>query len=717
MEIKNEVLYRVYGVLFGLVLPIAAVLIYQTVKIGYLEGAKWRARGEELYLDYRPLAADRGNILARDGSLLATSIPFFDLYFDPNSTGMSERDFEHHIDSLSWYMANFVDNTFTPGGYKRYLIEQRKAGARYLPIKKKVTYTEKRFIESFPLFNLGRMRGGFIAKQRSERKRPFGLLAQRTIGYVRDGAKPVGLEGYFDRELGGYPGRQLMIKVDGANDIWIPVNDLTELEPESGDDILTTIDINLQDIVERALQRAMDYHAAEWGTAILMDVETGAIRAIANLGRTKGGWWETYNHAIGSAVEPGSTFKLASMMALLEDGYVDLQDSVDIERGTTRFYDEELTDSNPLSKRLRRISVKDAFKISSNVGISKLVNHYYGTVSEANDNEGAARFIRRLKGFNLHLPTGIEIEGEANPYIKEAYSREDQWSGTSLPWMSIGYEVKITPLQLLTFYNAVANGGRLMKPYLVSEIQRFGQQVRAFRPTVIDRQLASPQTIAQAQELLAAVVDDGTAYKLKTDRYRFAGKTGTAQINYRRGRNGNRIGGYQASFVGYFPADKPRFSCIVMINDPSRNGIYGGDVAGPVFREIADNCYQSLLELHPPYNRQGERPLAMNDLPTGSTGHTDDIRAVLGYLGIPFAGAPETPMGVLLRADQQLSLQRRSMPADRVPNVIGLGLRDALYILENQGLEVQVEGVGKVILQSLRPGTPVRGQTIALTLG
>lgn len=717
MDIKNEVLYRVYFLLFGVVVPLSILLIYRTFQISYLEGEKWRQKGENLYVDYRPVEAERGNILAEGGSLLATSIPFFDIYMDPNSTGMSEEDFMNNIDSLSWCIAHYVDDTFTPGGFREYLLEQREAGARYLPIKRRVSYSEKRFIEQFPLFNLGRMRGGFIARKRSERKRPFGLLAQRTIGYVREGAKPVGLEGYFDDVLGGHPGQQLMVQVDRSNDIWVPVNDLTEVEPQSGNDIVTTIDVNLQDIAEEALLRGMNYHDAEWGTAILMEVETGAIRAISNLGRTNNGWWETYNHAIGSAIEPGSIFKLASIMALLEDEYVELDDSVNIENGKTTFYEEEMIDASPYSSKLDTISVQHAFKISSNVGIAKLVTRYYGERTEANEEQGAARFIQRLKDFNLHLPTGIEIEGEANPYIKEAYSEEDQWSGTTLPWMSIGYEVKITPLQLLTFYNAVANNGKMMKPHLLSEIQRFGMPLRQFKPTVVKRRIAKPKTIARAQTLLETVVEDGTAYKLHTDRYEFAGKTGTAQINYRRGRSGTRIGGHQAAFVGYFPAHNPVYSCIVVVNDPNKNGIYGSDVAGPIFREIADKAFDSKLRLHKPYNSRDKQPLAEGQLPTYDVGQVQDLQEVLQYLNLPYRGAPESDFAVLVARADSLMVQPRNMAEKRVPNVVGMGLRDALYILENRGLRVEISGVGKVRRQSLKPGTSVRGQVIRLYLG
>lgn len=718
MDIKNEVLYRVYLLLFGVVLPLSVILVYRTVYISYWEGEKWRGKSEDLYVDYRPVEAERGNILAEDGSLLATSIPYFDIYMDPNSTGMTEEDFMDNIDSLAWCIAHYVDETFTPGGFRDYLMKQREAGVRYLPIKRKVSYAEKRFIEQFPLFNLGRMGGGFIAQKRSERKRPFGLLAQRTIGYVRDGAKPVGLEGYYDQVLGGHPGQQLMIQVDAPNDIWIPVGDLTEVEPQSGDDVVTTIDVNVQDITENALLRAMNYHDAEWGTAIVMEVKTGAIKAIANLGRTSDGWWETYNHAIGSAIEPGSTFKLASIMALLEDEYLDLDDSVEIDYGKTEFYGEEMVDASPYSPDLDKISVRHAFKISSNVGIAKLVTANYGDKIEQNENEGAARFIKRLKQFNLHLPTGIEVEGEANPYIKEAYSPDDRWSGTTLPWMSIGYEIKITPLQLLNFYSAVANQGKMMKPYLVQEIQRFGAPIQQFKPTVVKRRIASPKTITRAQQLLEAVVNEGTASGLKSSRYSFAGKTGTAQIDYRRGRSGNTsIGGYQASFAGYFPAENPVYSCIVIINDPKRNGIYGSDVAGPVFREIADKCFAGKLRLHKPYNRRPKPAMAAGQLPSYDVGNTQDMQQVLEHLGVPYYGNPESEIAILLADKDSLMVEPRRVSGNRVPNVVGMGLRDALYVLENKGLQVEISGVGKVVRQSIRAGTQVRGQVIRLFLG
>jgi cell division protein FtsI (penicillin-binding protein 3) len=719
MNIKNEVLYRVYFILFAVIVPFAFMLMYKTAYISYKEGEYWRKKGSDLHIESKLLEADRGNILSENGDLMATSIPFFDLYFDPNSTGMSDQVFNEHIDSLAYMMSTYVDKRYTSEGFKEFLVEKRRNNVRYVLIKKRASYEEKRFIESFPLFRLGQMRGGFIVRQRNERVRPFGVLAQRTIGYVRDNAKPVGLEAVFDNALGGRPGSQAMLCVDKPNDIWIPINALTQVEPKRGDDIKTTLDINMQDVVHNALTRAMNYHQAEWGTAVVMEVKTGAIRAIANLGRTADGWWETYNHAVGTAIEPGSTFKLASMMAILEDGKAELSDPISIERGRTRFFNDYMEDASPSSKSMDTITIQRAFEISSNVGMAKLVQQYYGNKENNNNNQGAARFIEHLKDFNLHLPTGIEVAGEATPYIKEAYSAADDWSGTTLPWMAIGYELKLTPLQLLTFYNAVANDGEMMKPFLVSEIQRDGYPVQLFRPTVIKRRIASRNTISKAKILLEQVVEQGTAEKLKhpDSLYRFAGKTGTAQIGYRKISNVTLIKGHQASFAGYFPADNPMYSCIVVISNPQNHGYYGSDVAGPVFREIADYCYVSATQLHQAINEDKPAPLTSRQLPINHAGLTTDIQFLLGKLNLKYYNKEQPDTWSLIKAkSDSLYLENKIINQKIMPNVSGLGLRDAIYLLENMGLSVSAAGIGKVKRQSVPPGTRLRGQHVKLTL-
>ena len=711
MDIKNEVLVRIYILLFGMIMPLALVLMWKTINLGFVHSAEWREIGEENYIRYKEVEAERGNIMAEDGSLLATSIPFFDIYFDPLAP--NQNDFENNVDSLAQALSDHIKD-HTPGRYKDLLLEWREGKSRYVSIKRGVSYAEKKVFEKFPLFELGQNRGGFIPEKKSERVRPFKHLAQRTIGKIVDDRK-IGLEGYFDETLAGTAGQQFMIQV--GNDIWKPLDDLTQIKPDDGDDVLTTIDINLQDITEAALLRAMNLHEPDWGVAIVMEVKTGAIKAIANLEKFENGWYESWNHAIASATEPGSTFKLASMMALLEDGYIsDLNDTINIFRGRAEFYEEFMEDANPLSFKIDSTSIKHAFEISTNVGIMKLVDTCYSTKNDRNGNLAATRFVERLKQFNLNIPTGIELQGEAPPKIKEAYDDDDIWSGVTLPWMSIGYELRLTPLQMLTFYNAVANDGCMMKPYLVKEVQRFGETISRFKPTILKKEIAQSSTIAAAKVLLEGVIENGTGSKLKTDKYQFAGKTGTAEVDYFRGSRGKKVGGHQASFAGYFPANNPVYSCIVVINKPRIGSYFGGDVAGPVFREIADKTFASKIKLHRPLNDLDKPKITEKRLPDKDFGFQSDLVSVLNYLELPVYGEVETELAVISAQSDSLLLKKRTIQPNRVPSVVGLGLRDALYILENSGLEVEVSGFGKVVNQSLIPGTLIKGQKIELKL-
>ena len=715
MNIKNEVLIRVYIVL-AIVVMAALVILAKVVYIQVKEGDKWRAKGKNLYVEYRAVEAERGSIMTEDGSLLATSLPFFDIRLDLDKKVVSDKDFIENLDSLAYCLANFVDTTYTVGGMRERLLDEREKGNRYILIKKNVSYPEMEKIKQFPLFNLGwnRFRGG-IFEQKALRNKPFKMLARRTIGYVREGHQAVGLEGYFNDVLKGQEGKRPMLRVPGGN--YIPINDLTEIEPKTGDDIVTTIDINIQDIAHEALLRALQYHKADYGTAIVMDVKTGAIRAIANIGKVeynnKTYWDEVYNYAIGTAVEPGSTFKLAPLMALLEDGYVDLFDKIPLDSGRYQFYEELMEDASyhPYDS----VTVKQAFEMSSNVGIARMVQKYYGTGDSSDKGANPKKFLKRLKQFNLHLPIGIEIEGEAAPYIKDPDNPKDKWSGTTLPWMAIGYELQLTPLQLLNLYNAVANDGVMMKPYLVTEIQRYGDVIKKFKPTVTKRKLASKRTIEKVKVLLEGVVENGTAKKLKSNRYRFAGKTGTAQINYKKTKRKSELK-YRASFAGYFPAENPVYSCIVVITNPREHGIYGGEVAGPVFREIADKCFTSKIELQVAVNDQAKPKLVNNRLPNLNIGRRQDMETVLRYLDLPFVTHTNAHWVVSQVDHDTLNIVKRTIKKEIVPNVVGMGLRDALYILENLGLVVQINGVGKVVRQSIIPGTTIKGQTIKITL-
>ena len=710
MNIKNEVLVRVYIVLFFISL-VAMLIFGRALQITFLEGEKWRSQGNEEHRRYRTVEAERGNILTEKGDLLATSLPFFDIAFDPNSSAMNPDDWKFNVDSLAYCLAAYVNSDYTPGGWRDKLRRARADSVRYIPLKKNATLAEKEFISSFPLFNKGQYKGGLIIKRHYERETPFDLLADRTIGYVRprDGdTSYIGLEGRFDETLRGEAGQELMYRVGSKH--WMPVENLTKIEPKPGQDIVTTLDIDIQDITENALLEAMIKHQAKRGCALVMEVETGTIRAIANIGqRSNGKYWEIYNDGIGTATEPGSTYKLAAMLALLEDDLVNLEDSIDLEGGVSQFYEEELVDA--VAHGLDTTTVWRAFEVSSNVGIAKLIHENYGLTRKGD------KFIKRLKQFHLNLKTGVEIDGEPKPYIKEAYSEEDDWSGTTLPWMSIGYEVTITPLQLLTFYNAVANGGRMMKPQLVKEIQQYGETIQKFPAVQIKGRIASKHSIEQVQRLLEGVVENGTAKKYKSNRYRFAGKTGTAQKDYKKLGDRVSVGGYQASFAGYFPAENPKYSCIVVISEPQGADYYGGSVALPVFRKIADKTFATDVDLFKALNGKPRPILAKKQLPDYDVGHRQDVQTVLSYLEVPFETRTSKEWSVIRATEtDSLKLLRRSMPEEKVPNVVGMGLRDALYILENLGLNVEINGYGRVKRQSIKPGTRVHGQTIRLRL-
>jgi len=702
---KNEVLYRVYIVL-GILVVFAGFIFYNAVKINVLEGEKWRKEGEKDHIRNHVVKASRGNIMTEDGALLASSLPFFDIFFD--LTRPSEELWtDANLDSLVIGLMPFVGNDFmmTDYAFRDSLIRARNAGRQYMLIKRGASYAEYEKIKKLPIFRKGQMTGGFIAEEDFKRERPYGMLARRTLGYSLNDRR-VGLEGFFDKELKGSDGKKLKV-YEAASRILVPVDNLNSIKPKSGDDIVTTIDVNIQDVVQKALLRGMAHHDAEKGTVVVMEVKTGKIKAISNVGKTSTGWYEDYNYAVGIKVEPGSTFKLASMMALLEDEYIDLDDSIDLEQGLHTFYEEEMRDAS--FHQLDSTTIRKAFEISSNVGIAKLIQKYYG------DTDDAAKFIQHLRDFRLDQLVGIEINGEDKPYVKEAYSSADNWSGISLPWMSIGYEVELTPLQLLTFYNAVANDGRMMKPYLVTQIQHFGDPLKTFKPTVINKQIAKPATIKKVKELLEGVVERGTAKKLKSNRYKFAGKTGTAQMNYYKFDQRENIK-YRASFAGYFPAEDPVYSCIVMIEEPRQNGRYGSEVAGPIFREIADKCFIQQKDLYPKENIAQKRKLTKKQLPQLDVGYRKDVDKILKKLNLKHTDSGVKNWAVLTADTDTLHIAPRYISRDLVPNVVGMGLRDALYILENLGLKVTFEGAGKVVQQSLKGGTKIKGQRINLKL-
>jgi cell division protein FtsI (penicillin-binding protein 3) len=716
MEVRNEVLLRMYFLLFGLVLPFACLVAYKSYRLSIVEGEKWRKLGKNQNIKLKNLEANRGNIYTSDGALLATSIPYFDVFFDP--VAPSDSDFDDHIDSLALLLAKNRMDGETPLSLGNKLKALRKNSKnRRLPIQRKISYTELNKLKQYPLFRLGQFKGGLIVEQSSKRRMPFNLLAQRTIGYLREGAMPVGIEGSFHNVLKGAPGSQYMLCVNRKNDIWLPLENLNSINPKDGHDVVTTIDINFQDITENALLKAMKFHEAEWGTAVVMEVKTGAIKAIANLGSFQGNYTEGFNYAIGMSVEPGSTFKAATLLAILEHTDIDLNEEVPISNGVAHFFGDKMVDVAEESKHLESISVSRAFEISSNVGMARTLGRYFSGTPDEPGKQSALQFIQALEKFNLHHTVQNDIEGEAQPYFKRAYNSEDNWSGTTLPWMAIGYELSLTPLQLLNFFNAIANDGKLMRPFLVKGVQNDGAWIQEFTPDVVKRRIAGTESIAKMQELLRNVVVRGTAKKLSTSRFSFAGKTGTAQTDYQRlTANETHQGGYRASFVGYFPAENPAYSCIVVIHNPMKNGYYGSDVAGPVFREIADKIYFSSTELQPAINQQEKPVLVKASLPGFDFGNSRDIQQILSFLEIPSKGQFDPKWAVLQGNEDFLDVKKPDIQNHKIPSVLGAGLKDALFLLENKGLRVTIEGVGKVVHQSVRPGTKTNGQTLHLIL-
>ncbi len=677
-------------------------ILVQVFRIQVIEGDAWRQKSANLTIDYRTIEAVRGNIYAVDGSLLATSVPKYEIRFDPNADAITEEFFKNNIDSLAWELSNLFQDR-SPKSYKVELTEARNKNKRYYLIRRNVKFTELKALREFPIFNRGRYNGGFIYIQQNKRQQPFRLLASRTIGYDRGASGHVGLEDAYKKELRGVSGKRLEQKIAGGT--WMPLSDSDDIEPQDGYDLVTTIDINIQDVAEAALMRQLIAQQAEYGCVVLMEVKTGEIRAIANLSRnSQGTYTERYNFAIGDATEPGSTIKLASWMALLEDGYVDLDDVIETGNGKHTFYKTTMYDSH--EGGFGSITVKQAFALSSNIAVATTVDKYY--------KKDPQKFINHLYQMRLNQPLGVEIAGEGKPYIKSA--NDSTWSGLSLPWISHGYELQLTPLQILTFYNSVANDGKMMKPMFVRSITSYGKPVKTFHPVILKEAVASKETIRKAKIMLEAVVTEGTAINLKNASFSIAGKTGTAQISKgSAGYSGKKS--YQASFCGYFPADKPLYSCIVVVNAPSKNVYYGNLVAGPIFKEIADKVYSTSLNVQEELvasKSNGQRPR----IPISKNGAYEDLAHVYNELNVPFIEQENAQWVAVSTGKDTANVAKRRFTENLVPNVVGMDAEDAVFLLENKGVKVELEGRGVVKSQSILPGNviPKQGFKIKLSL-
>ena len=700
MQVKKDIMWRINGS-FILLCIMGLVILGQILKIQIAEGDKWRQRAEIQTVSYKNIDASRGNIFSSDGRLMATSVPIYDIRIDTKTDGLSNEIFNAGIDSLSICLAQLF-NDHSPAEYKHVIKEARAHSERYYLIRRNVTYSELQQLKLFPLFRMGRYKGGLRIEQKEMRELPFKMLAARTIGYMRD-VKPVGIEASFNQDLKGVSGKRLMQKISG--DVWMPISDKEFIDPKDGNDLITTIDVNIQDVAENSLEQHLRFHNADHGCAVLMEVATGEVKAIANLSKnSQGDYIEDFNYVIGEATEPGSTMKMASLLAALDDGLTEPNDTVNVGNGTYNYFGQSMKDSH--APRSSRLSVQQAFETSSNVGVSKIIWNAYVKKPQA--------FIDKLKSFGLGKPMNLEIEGEGIPQIKN--TDDKSWSAVSLPWIAIGYETTITPLQMLTFYNAIANNGRMVKPKFVKEIRNHGQLIRSFPVQIIKDSIASPSALQKARKMLEGVVERGTASLLKTSPYKIAGKTGTAQVAHNKfGYDKDHLS-YQASFVGYFPADAPKYSCMVVVYSPSRDLYFGGAVAAPVFKEIADKVYSNHIEMHgnPVYSDS-----TTIQLPVAKAGQQNELKKILAELKVSVNSNDDAAQNVYATAgSDQLILKERLTHTGIVPDVSGMGIKDALYILENAGLRVQSRGRGSVIRQSLSPGTKfINGQIISIEFG
>lgn len=661
---EKSILNRLYFVA-GIMFVFAIAVVFKLFTIQFVQGDKYRAMAEERTEKNVVIPANRGNVYAADGSLLATSIPKYDLRFDA-LTPKSET-FEKYLkplsDSLSKYSgksSNYYQNEF------------RKARAnknRYFLVARNINYTDYIRIRNFPLLNLGAYKGGLIVEQTTKREHPMGGIAQRSIGYERfseDGTVTrAGIDGAFgEKYLRGTNGHRWKQKIGQGQ--WKPIADYNEVEPKDGLDVYTTIDVNIQDIAHHALLKQLEYYEAEHGCVVVMEVKTGEIRAISNLGKTKDGlYYEKLNYAVGESHEPGSTFKLMALAAALEDKMVDTSYVVDTGNGSKRFYGRSITDSHGHGK----ISIARALEVSSNVGFATMIDEIYSKQPN--------KFINRLKSWHLNEPLGLAIVGEGQPEIYQP--GHDKWSRNALPSMAYGYNLSLTPLQTLTFYNAIANDGKMVKPHFLREVREFDKTIERVDTQVIEQKICSDETIKKLQEILKNIVVRGTGKSLYSPTFSMSGKTGTARTEYWLSDWSNNKK-YISSFAGYFPSENPKYSCIVVIHKPStKKGYYGADVSGPVFKAIAQKIF--------------------TDTPI-----TDEVKS----LAFKNEEVEKDFESYYKLADDYKTI---------MPDVTGMPAMDALALLENMGLKVTVEGVGIIRKQSIEKGIKIkRNQTVLLNI-
>lgn len=660
---NRDILKKMYVIAAIFVIVLITVFV-KIFRIQYVYGDELRAQASQKTTEVFTIEANRGNIYDNQGSLLATSVSRYDIYFDPIT--VSEENFSSGLVGLCDELSKMSSNSSSY--YQNLFRKSRAEGKRYVRVLRNVSYDDYLKLKQFPIFKLGQYRGGLVVEEFREREYPMGKIGERTIGYQRldkKGTYEVGLEGAFDEVLTGREGKRLKQKI--SKNQWKPIYDENEIEPLDGYDLYSTLDMNIQDIAHHALLQQLEHYEADHGSVIVMEVETGAIKAISNLGRnSRGQYYERLNYAINEAHEPGSTIKPIILMAALADKKVDTSMVVNTRRGSDVFYGRTIYDSG---HEHGEMSLARAFEKSSNIAMARVIDDAY--------KDNPKQFIDRLKSWGLHEPIGIDIQGEGKPNLPEP--GKDNWSRNALPSMAYGYNLTLTPLQQLSFYNTIANNGKMMRPYFVKEVRSRNNVIKSFEPEVLNNQIASKEVIAQMQDLLANVVKRGTGRTFYSPYYSIAGKTGTAQTEYwmKDWRANPR---YVSSFAGYFPVENPKYSCIVVIHKPKAAiGYYGALVTGDVFKRIAQKITTS-------------EPILVEAITQDSV-----VNKTLAHYK---------------EYDAKLNFEAKDMP-----DVRGMHAMDAISLLENIGLKIKIEGSGIVREQSILKGNKIKkGQVVKLRL-
>jgi cell division protein FtsI (penicillin-binding protein 3) len=654
----------------------------------------------EMHTRFDTLIAERGNILNEDGILLSSSIPEFDVHID--FSVIDSTLFEQKIDTLCTCLAAlFPASGKTSEQFKEEFVNAYDNRNKYYLLSRKLKYYEYEALRSFPIFNKGKAYGGFIAEPREKRKLPYEKLARRTIGVFRD-SNITGLEAKYNKQLKGENGRRVVQKATGS--VWVPVEG-SEVDPQNGKDVITTLDMNVQNVAYHALLSKLQEYECQYGTCIVMEVATGKIRTLVNLGRQKDGSYdEDFNYAT-IPTEPGSTFKLATLISLLSDKKINVDQTVDIQGGRRQFGNRVMQDSHP-DARLGEMPIWKAYAISSNVGMAKLADMHY--------RDNPSKFVEHLRRLRLDKPTGIDLLGERRSFITDPKS--SLWSGTTLPWMATGYGVMITPLHTCMMYNAVANYGKMMRPYLVSAIREYGRDVQTFEPEMLTN-ICDSAAIEQLRKCTRAVVTDGTGKGIESPYYTMAGKTGTAQVADKGIRYTDGV--YQGSYVGYMPFENPKYTiCVVIRTRAHSAAYYGGTIAAPVFRMVADKIFsQNMGAWSAPLDSMALTGSSV--IPAkAATAATYDV--LLGRLNRKLPVVTDyrnTMMQLVTDSNRHSEVVQRHVYRGVMPDVTGMRLKDAVYMLENYGLRVRVVGKGRVQTQSVPTGTRlVKGQDIILQL-